>query len=187
VEEYLEVVDDEGRVTGLAPRSRCHRDPSLPHRAVHVLVFNGRGELFLQKRSPQKDIQPGKWDTSVGGHLAPGESYEVAAIREMAEELGIRGVRLEHLYDYTWRTDRETELIRTYRCTYDGPITPNPEEIAEGRFWSLMEIEEALGTGLFTPNFEEEFRRYMRWMDTCFSKRPTADREGLQTKGGGDA
>ncbi|RKY66219.1 MAG: NUDIX hydrolase [Candidatus Latescibacterota bacterium] len=164
MEEMLEVVDEEGRVVGLAPRSLCHSDPKLAHRAVHVIVVNSKGELLLQKRSLTKDVQPGMWDTSVGGHPRPGETYEDAARREMAEELGIEGANLEHLYDYTWRSDRETELVRTYRCVYDGPVRPDPKEVTEARFWRTSEIEESLGTGVFTPNFEHEFGRYRRWM-----------------------
>ncbi|HDI00702.1 MAG: NUDIX hydrolase [Candidatus Latescibacterota bacterium] len=164
MEEMFEVVDEEGRVVGLAPRSLCHSDPELAHRAVHVIVVNSRGELLLQKRSLTKDVQPGRWDTSVGGHPRPGETYEDAARREMAEELGIEGANLEHLYDYTWRSERETELVRTYRCIYDGPVRPDPEEVTEARFWKTSEIEESLGTGVFTPNFEDEFGRYKRWM-----------------------
>ena len=86
--EIVDRVDDQDRVIGTASRSACHADPNLIHRAVHVLVFNGQGELLLQLRSLSKDIQPGKWDTSVGGHLDPGEDYRAAAVREMGEELG---------------------------------------------------------------------------------------------------
>ena len=148
---------------GRALRSECHGNPALIHRTAHVLVFNARGALLLQKRSEDKDIQPGKWDTSVGGHLSVGETYEEAARREMAEELGIRDAPLTYLYDYTMRNEIESEHVRTYRCTYDGPITPDPKEISEARFWTLREIERGLGSGRFTPNFEEEFGRYKAW------------------------
>ncbi len=87
--EWFDIVDENDRVICQAPRSVCHGDPSLIHRVAHVLVFNRRGQLLLQKRSRSKDIQPGRWDTSVGGHLDPGEDYLEAAYREMREELGI--------------------------------------------------------------------------------------------------
>ena len=159
-EEQLEIVDEAGRVIGRALRSECHGNPALIHRTVHVLVFNTKGELFLQKRAEDKDIQPGKWDTSVGGHLDIGEGYEEAAVREMLEELGIDNVPLTPLYAYPMRNEIESENVRTYRCTYDGPITPDPTEISEARFWTMEEIERVLGSGRFTPNFEEEFGRY---------------------------
>jgi isopentenyldiphosphate isomerase len=143
-------------------RSECHGNPALVHRVAHVLMFNSRGELYLQKRAANKDIQPGKWDTSVGGHLDPGETYKQAAVREMREELGITGAALEHLYDYPLRNTIESENVRTYRAEYNGKITCDPHEIEAGRFWTLDEIRKTLGTGVFTPNFEEEFERYSK-------------------------
>lgn len=87
-EELLEVVNYKGEVIGILPRSHIHGNPSLVHRVVHVLVFNSKGELLLQKRSLTRDVAPGKWDTSVGGHINPGEDPLEAARREMKEELG---------------------------------------------------------------------------------------------------
>jgi isopentenyldiphosphate isomerase len=164
VEEIFEIVDQSGRVIGHAPRREVHGNPELIHRSVHVLVLDSaekgaHGKIFLQKRSADKDIQPGKWDTSVGGHVAPGESVLKAAKREMGEELGITGVDIEFLYSYLWRTDVETELVTTYLCYYNGPIRILRSEIDEGRFWSFAEIESKLASGTFTPNFEEEFSR----------------------------
>jgi len=72
--KLFDLLNDDDKVIGQALRSACHGDPGLIHRAVHVLVFNSSGALLLQKRAPGKYIQPGKWDTSVGGHLALGES-----------------------------------------------------------------------------------------------------------------
>jgi len=155
--EMLEIVDGEGKVIGLAPRSECHGNPALVHRVVHVIVVNGRGEILLQKRAPDKDIQPGKWDTSVGGHLDPGEDFDTAVRREMKEELGIDGVPLTRLYAYPMRNEVESENVTTYLCRYDGPVDFDPKEITEVRFWPVDEIEANLGSGIFTPNFEEEF------------------------------
>ncbi|MBN1269015.1 MAG: NUDIX domain-containing protein [Kiritimatiellae bacterium] len=158
--ELFDLVDETGRRIGQATRRECHANPSLLHQAVHVLVFDGSGRLFLQKRSLRKDVQPGKWDTSVGGHVQPGEESRRAAARELKEELGIPVPRLEFLYAYTWRTDRESELVQTYRARADGPFRLHAGEIDEGRFWTMEEIEEHLGVGVFTPNFEHEFRRF---------------------------
>ena len=127
---------------------------------MHVLVFNSRGELYLQKRSPNKDIQPGKWDTSVGGHVAAGESFECAAYRELEEELGIKEVRITPLYEYTYQSEIESEYIKTYYLLHDGLIEPNPTEITEGKFWLIKCIQQQHQAGLFTPNFLHELDRY---------------------------
>lgn len=161
-EELFELVTEEGEVIGLAPRWACHRQPNLLHRVAHVLVFTHAGDLVLQRRSPLKDIQPDKWDTSVGGHLSPGETPEQAAIREMHEELGVAGVRLQFVHKYLWRSTRESELVYTYRTAYDGPFQPDPAEVVEVRAWSTGAVDAALGSGLFTPNFEHEWRLYRR-------------------------
>lgn len=161
--EMFDIVDENDNVIGRAPRSACHGDPSLIHRVVHVLVFDRSGRLLLQKRSGRKDIQPGKWDTSVGGHLDPGENYLQAAYREMREELGIENVPLTFLYASRIRNDIESENVRTYLARYDGDFCFSPQEIDEVRFWPPEEIETALGTGLFTPNFEEEWAAWCRW------------------------
>ncbi|MBN2288087.1 MAG: NUDIX domain-containing protein [Candidatus Glassbacteria bacterium] len=158
-EEIFDIVDEAGRKVGQAARSRVHGDPSLIHRSVHLLVLNSRGELYLQKRAGHKDIQPGKWDTSVGGHVGPGESPAEAVEREAAEELGLSGVPFDFLYSYLWRTAVETELVSTFLCRWDGPVRFDPGEITDGGFRSFAAIEAGLGTGVFTPNFEEEFAR----------------------------
>ena len=166
-DEKFEIVDEAGNVTGIALRSECHRNPELLHRAVHVLVITGTGELLLQLRRPDKDVQPDKWDSSVGGHIQPGESVEAAARREAAEELGLSDLALEFLYTYIWRTDRESELITTYRVQSDGPFTPQPEELADLRRWSSTEIEGTIGSGVFTPNFEHEWQMYCNYCSTA--------------------
>ena len=161
MEEVFDIVDEEDRPLRRALRSEVHGNPGLIHRVAHVLVFNGSGELYLQKRSRRKDVQPGKWDTSVGGHVDAGESYDAAARREMGEELGIREGTLEFLYKYLHRNDYESEYVGTYRCLWDGPILPDPEEIDEGRFWSLEEIRRS-DAALFTPNFLDELERWKK-------------------------
>lgn len=160
-EELLEVVNESGEVVGLAPRSSVHGNPSLIHRVVHVLVLAPTGELLLQKRSLAKDVAPGRWDTSVGGHVGVGEELTFSARREMEEELGIIGCDLEYLYSYMHTNQLETELVTTYRCTYSGDIVFNRDEIDEVRYWSLDEIKEAMGRGILSDNFEHEFRLYL--------------------------
>jgi len=163
-DEKLEVYDDKGKKTGLRKRSEVHGNPALIHRVAHVLVFNSKGELYLQKRAENKDVQPGKWDTSVGGHLNPKESFLQAAKREMQEELGLpQDLNLVHLYDYPWRTDFESEDVRTYAATWDGEIHPDADEISEGRFWDLMDLKAKIRSEEFTPNLRKELELYQNW------------------------
>ena len=159
--ELFEIVSELGEIIGTAPRSLCHADPWFVHRSVHVLVFGRDGKLLLQLRAKGKDVQPGKWDTSVGGHLAPGETYEQAAVREMREELGITAP-LVFLYDYKYRGARESEDVRSFKAVHDGPFTPAPDEIDEVRRLAPDEIGRMLGTGAFTPNFEREYEMYIK-------------------------
>lgn len=161
-EEYLTQVTDADAVIGPVARSRAHGDPSLIHRSVHVLVIGTDGKLLLQKRSLRKDTQPGKWDTSVGGHVGFGQSYEEAARREALEELGLDlDGELTFLYPSRIRNAVESENIHTFLRVSAGPFRPEPGEIDELRFWTRSEIAAALGQGIFTPNFEEEFALFL--------------------------
>ena len=172
--EIVDLVNEQDEVIGQGLRSACHCDPALIHRAVHVLVFNSRGELLLQLRASSKDIQPGKWDTSVGGHLDPGEDYHSAAIREMAEELGILGQPLTKLYHSKIRNLIESENICTFFCLYDGDFNFAVDEIETVRTWSAEEINDALGQGHFTSNFEEEWRLFNHWLGDQERQAPRA-------------
>jgi isopentenyldiphosphate isomerase len=159
-EEILEIVDKGGKVLGTAPRSVIHGNPDLMHRVVHVLVFNASGALLLQKRSMLKDVAAGKWDTSVGGHVSPGEEMEKAAEREMKEELGV-SCPVEFLYTYVHSNPYETELVYTYKAVHEGSVSFDAEEIDEVRPWSLDEIKQHLGDGSLSDNFEHGIRTYM--------------------------
>ncbi len=160
MEEWVDVVDKQDNIISKATRKEVHGNPALIHRVAHVLVFNPKGALFLQKRSFNKDVQPGKWDTSVGGHLDLGEEYQAAAWREMNEELGIVPHKIEFLYKYCHSNSYETEYVSTFQCEWDGEISVNRDEIEDGRFWSLEEIKQNIQQDCFTPNFLDELRRY---------------------------
>lgn len=158
-EEMLELCDEQGNPTGVAPRRLCHGNPALRHRVVHILVHDGRGNLWLQRRSPLKDLEPGKWDTSAAGHFMPGETPEAAAARELFEELGIRG-ELRPLPRFEVRTPVETEVVFRFRLEHHGPFVPEPAEIAELRLWTPAEIMAGLLRGEFTPGFAREWQAW---------------------------
>ena len=158
--EIFPVVDLSGRVVGRATRGECHSGSMLLHPVVHLHVFNSRGELYLQRRPLWKDIQPGRWDTAVGGHVDYGESVEEALRREVREELGIVDFKPEAVAVYPFRSEREYELVHVYRTLYDGAIRPS-DELDGGRFWTPREIRENFGKGVFTPNFEAEVFRIL--------------------------
>ena len=159
-EERFPLVDEAGQVIGSATRGECHNGSKLLHPVVHLHVFNSRGEVYLQKRPDWKDIQPGKWDTSVGGHLDYGETPEQALVREVREELGITDFVPIAMGKYVFESLRERELVYVHRTIYDGPIQPSQDELDGGRFWTLQEIRDAIGQGILTPNFESEFKRF---------------------------
>ncbi len=151
-------VDDQGNITGAMTRREAHSGTRRLHPVVHLHVFNSKGGLFLQKRPDWKDIQPGKWDTAVGGHVDLGESVEQALRREVREEIGITDYTPDRITHYVFESEKERELVFVFRTVYDLPVTPDKEELADGRFWSPEEISENLGKGVFTPNFENEYR-----------------------------
>lgn len=160
-DEMLTRVTDADEVLGPVARRLVHGNPALIHRSVHVLVLGPDGRLLLQKRSLSKDTQPGKWDTSVGGHVGFGQTYSEAARREASEELGLALDSPVFLYPSRIRNSVESENIHTFLQVSPGPFRAEPGEIDELRFWSRAEIEAALGTGVFTPNFEEEFALFL--------------------------
>jgi len=134
-EEIFDVVNARDKVIGQAPRREVHAR-GLWHRAVHVLVFNRRGEVFLQKRSLLKDTAKGKWDSSASGHVDTGEDYDACAVRELREEIGVappqpprRWFKLDACRETGW------EFCWIYHCQHEGPFTLQPEEIETGAWY----------------------------------------------------
>lgn len=155
-EEWLPLVDEQGTVKGKAPRSECHKGKGMLHPVVHIHIINMNGEIFLQKRPLHKETQPGKWDTAVGGHISFGETLEVGLKREAEEEIGIRDFTPVFMKKYVWESDVESELVYMFYARYDKPLNINKEELEDGKFWSMKDIDENVGKQIFTPNFVNE-------------------------------
>lgn len=156
--EIFPVVDEQGNTISSATRGECHNGSKLLHPVVHLHLFDSQGRIYLQQRPLWKDIQPGKWDTAVGGHVDYGEEIADALHREVREELGLTGLQPAFLLRYIFESEREKELVHVFCATYDGEVLPS-DELDGGRFWSRQEVEEAIGCGILTPNFEQEYRR----------------------------
>lgn len=155
--EMFPVVDEQGNIIGAATRGECHGGAKLLHPVVHLHVFDAEGRIFLQKRPVWKDIQPGKWDTAVGGHVDLGENMMQALFREAKEELGLSDFKPEFIKSYVFESDRERELVCAFKTTTDETPLPT-EELDGGSFFTRNEILESIGKDIFTPNFEKEWQ-----------------------------
>lgn len=158
--EWFPEVNESGEVVGKMTRGEAHSGTKRLHPVVHLHLFNSKGELFLQHRPAWKDIQPDKWDTACGGHVDLGETIDEALKREVREELGIEEIEMVFIGKYVFESTRERELVYVNKAVYDGEVKPNNEELNGGRFFSLDEIKERMGTGFFTPNFESEYNKF---------------------------
>lgn len=156
-EEWVPLVDEEGKVIGQSPRSQVHNGSRLLHPVVHLHVFNKNKAILMQKRPANKLIQPGKWDTAVGGHISVGETLEDALKKEAFEEIGLKDFSAKLLKVYKWESEIEAELVYMF-TTYDFKnVGVQSDEVEEVRFWTKNQVEKQLGNEVFTPNFEYEF------------------------------
>uniref|UniRef100_A0AB33IZH0 NUDIX domain-containing protein n=1 Tax=Prevotella sp. GTC17254 TaxID=3236794 RepID=A0AB33IZH0_9BACT len=160
LQEYFPHIDEDGNILGAITRKQAHDGSKLLHPVVHLHVLNSKGELYLQLRPDWKDIQPSKWDTACGGHVDLGEDVNTALQREVREELNITSFTPTELGHYVFDSSMERELVYSFKTIYDGPISINKEELADGKFWSIQDIRDNLGKKVFTPNFESEFTHY---------------------------
>lgn len=139
-EEIFDVVNERDEVIGQAPRREVHRT-GLRHRAVHVFVFNARGEVFLQKRSMSKDSSPGLWDSSASGHLDSGEDYDACAVRELREEIGlVVSAPPRRLFKVDACPQTGREFVWLYQCASDGPFALHPGEIERGEWFTRERV-----------------------------------------------
>jgi len=159
--ELLSVVDENDCVIDTCARNIIHAT-GLRHRAVHILVFNEQGLLFLQKRSMKKDLNGGLWDTSAAGHVDAGEDYNASAIREIEEELGITESVLEPLFKLPAMEATGMEFTQVYRCIHNGPFNLAPDEIDEGGWFNVVEIAERIAADdqCLTETFKTIWRQF---------------------------
>lgn len=141
-EEIFDVVNERDEVVGQKTRKEVHAT-GLLHRAVHVMVYNARGEIFLQKRSMKKDRQPGVWDSSSSGHVDSGEDYDTTAVRELGEEIGLRVNRpLKRVFKIDACEETDQEFVWIYRCESEGPFLLDPEEIDTGGWFTREKVSQ---------------------------------------------
>lgn len=143
--ELFDLVNEEDEVIGTITRFQAHHNPNLFHRSIGVLVYNDQNQLFMQKRSSTKDMDPNLWSISSTGHVMSGQTYEDAAVRELEEELGVSGV-LTYANKYIVADGTETEVQALYTVRHNGPFRLHPEEIARGEFFALSELESKIRT-----------------------------------------
>lgn len=155
--EMLPVVDENGNVTAQASRSACHVQGYL-HPVVHLHIIDRMSDVYLQHRSAHKDLMPDKWDTAVGGHVSYGEYIEEALYREAGEELGFYDFNPQLIHQYIFENGTDHELVCVFATVGHFDIRPDNYEVQGGRYWSIKEIESAIGKDMLTPQFESEFK-----------------------------
>lgn len=156
--EFFPIVEPNGLVVARAAREYCHSGAKPLHPVVHLHIIDRFSRIYLQKRPLSKKIQPGKWDTAVGGHVSYGEHLLEALYRESSEELGFTEFNPIHIVTYEFESEVEKELINVYAAVGHYELTPDPEELDGGQWWELADIDDGIGKGIFTPNFESEFQ-----------------------------
>jgi isopentenyldiphosphate isomerase len=156
--EYFPIVEPNGLVIGRSTREYCHGGAKPLHPVIHVHIIDRFSRIYLQKRSMKKDIQPGKWDTAVGGHVSYGESIVEAVYREAYEELRLIEFNPIHIETYQFESPVEKEMVSIFAAVGSYELTPDLDEVDEGRWWPVEEIDANMGKGVFTPNFESEFQ-----------------------------
>ena len=157
VTEWFPVVESNGAVVGRASRQYCHSGEKPLHPVIHIHIIDRMSRIYLQKRSMRKDIQPGKWDTAVGGHVSYGETIFEAVHREAQEELKFTDFNPIHLLTYEFESSIEREMVNVFAAVGSYELCPDLDEVDEGRWWELADIDASIGKGVFTPNFESEF------------------------------
>ena len=159
--KLIDIVDDNDNVTGQATWEEMH-EKSLLHRSANVFIFNSKGEIFLHRRNRSLPLYPGMYDVKAGGIVQAGESYEEAARRELKEDLGIEGAKLEYLFSLKFRSPHDNNNRKVFRCVYDGEIRLQEEEIESGRFVTVIEARKMMAEGKLSPSAVKVFGEFLR-------------------------
>jgi isopentenyldiphosphate isomerase len=160
-DELVDVIDDAGNTVGIVTR-REMRARRLPHRCTYVLVFNGRGELFIHQRTATKDVFPSYWDACIGGVLAAGESFAEGVRREVREELGVEGEPRE-LFPFRYADAATVAHGMAYRLDHDGPFRLQVEEIVRGEFAAIAKVQERIQRDPFCPDGIQVLESYLTY------------------------
>lgn len=162
-EELLDVVDEQDRVIGTAPRGEVYRR-GLTHRCVFILVRDPQGRIFTHRRTDTKLFAPGAHDCFVGGVVGAGETYASAAVREAEEELGVQGIEPKSLFKFLFSDgDGLSWWCDVYEAAWDGPVSPQVEEVAWHDWLDESELTARLDQWEFVPDGREAWRRYLEW------------------------
>ena len=157
--EMIPLIEPSGLVIGQAKRSWFHEGSRALHPVVHLHLIDRFGRIYLQKRSEQKDLLPGYWDTAVGGHISYGEHPEESLYREAAEELGLHAFLPVLLDSYLFENEREREWVFVYAVTGHPDLAPDNAEVSEGKWWTQEELDAVWDQNVLTPQFKSEFLR----------------------------
>ena len=147
-DEHIQLVDARNRPCGSAPRALMRRF-HFWHRATYIVVRNAQGEICVQRRTLIKEVFPGGDDLAAGGVVGAGEEVHLAARRELAEELGIRGQPLRPCGGFRYSEGGNHIYGSVYLVDYDGPICLQPEEVDSVRW---MPLKQALALDTATPD-----------------------------------
>lgn len=160
-EELIDIVDDDDNVIRQATWKEMH-EKSLLHRSSNVFVFNSKGKVFVHKRASSLKLYPGMYDVKMGGIVRAGESYEEAAKRELEEEAGIKNAELEYLFSIKFRSYKNNNNRKVFRCIYDGKIKLRPEEVESGRFMTVGEAKKIMVERKLSPSAEFAFKEFLK-------------------------
>lgn len=165
-EETFEIFNERNEKIGTAPRREVHEKGHY-HRGIDLFLVNSQGKIFITKRAETKDTSPGQWGMSVGEHVKPGESFMDAAIRGLKEELGITNAKIiqikgPRLFTITYEDGKkDNEFDALFLAESDEKINIDKEEVSEGEFLTLEEIEKEIERGrIFTPFFQIEWEEF---------------------------
>lgn len=155
--EMLPIVEPTGTVVARAPRAFCHHGSKPLHPVVHLHIIDRFSRIYLQRRGPDKSLLPLYWDTAVGGHVTYGEYLREALFREAAEELGFYDFNPLPIRSYVFESATERELVNVFAAVGNFTLHPDGDEVCDGRWWEIPELENSFGKSVITPNFEQEF------------------------------